>query len=105
MDSRDFEFLHENIRFTLCLCPDSAKTFSWDVKATRLGKGPREGQGWERLAELLDGSQSWAGRETSLLCKASVSSPRLRELKHRHRCANQPPDVLFFREGEFHCHC
>ncbi|KAM4788544.1 alpha-2-macroglobulin-like protein 1 isoform 3-T3 [Cyanocitta cristata] len=38
MDSRDFEFLHENVRFTLCLCPDSAKTFSWDVKATKLGK-------------------------------------------------------------------
>ncbi|XP_032907191.1 alpha-2-macroglobulin-like protein 1 [Catharus ustulatus] len=38
MDSRDFEFLHENARFTLCLCPDSAKTFSWDVKTTKLGK-------------------------------------------------------------------
>ncbi|NWT73793.1 A2ML1 protein, partial [Prunella himalayana] len=38
MDSRDFEFLHENVRFTFCLCPDSAKTFSWDVKATKLGK-------------------------------------------------------------------
>ncbi|XP_015474893.1 alpha-2-macroglobulin-like protein 1 isoform X1 [Parus major] len=38
MDSRDFEFLHENVRFTLCLCSDSAKTFSWDVKATKLGK-------------------------------------------------------------------
>ncbi|NXT61541.1 A2ML1 protein, partial [Chaetops frenatus] len=38
MDSRDFEFLHENVRFTLCLCPDAAKTFSWDVKATKLGK-------------------------------------------------------------------
>ncbi|NWT28579.1 A2ML1 protein, partial [Cardinalis cardinalis] len=38
MDSRDFEFLHENVKFTLCLCPDSAKTFSWDVKATKLGK-------------------------------------------------------------------
>ncbi|NXQ09809.1 A2ML1 protein, partial [Peucedramus taeniatus] len=38
MDSRDFEFLHENVRFTLCLCPESTKTFSWDVKATKLGK-------------------------------------------------------------------
>ncbi|NWH94490.1 A2ML1 protein, partial [Aegithalos caudatus] len=38
MDSMDFEFLHENVKFTLCLCPDSAKTFSWDVKATKLGK-------------------------------------------------------------------
>ncbi|XP_014742819.1 PREDICTED: alpha-2-macroglobulin-like protein 1 isoform X1 [Sturnus vulgaris] len=38
MDSGDFEFLHENVRFTLCLCPDSAKTFSWDVKTTKLGK-------------------------------------------------------------------
>ncbi|NXD24440.1 A2ML1 protein, partial [Spelaeornis formosus] len=38
IDSMDFEFLHENVRFTLCLCPDSAKTFSWDVKATKLGK-------------------------------------------------------------------
>uniref|UniRef100_A0A8C3RAU8 Alpha-2-macroglobulin-like protein 1 n=1 Tax=Cyanoderma ruficeps TaxID=181631 RepID=A0A8C3RAU8_9PASS len=37
MDSRDFEFLHENVKFILCLCPDSAKTFSWDVKATKLG--------------------------------------------------------------------
>ncbi|XP_074966627.1 alpha-2-macroglobulin-like protein 1 isoform X1 [Phalacrocorax aristotelis] len=38
MDSRDFEFLHANVRFTICLCPDSAKTFFWDVKATKLGK-------------------------------------------------------------------
>ncbi|XP_065696755.2 alpha-2-macroglobulin-like protein 1 isoform X3 [Patagioenas fasciata] len=38
MDSRDFEFMHENTRFTTCLCPDSAKTFFWDVKATKLGK-------------------------------------------------------------------
>ncbi|XP_016157366.1 PREDICTED: alpha-2-macroglobulin-like isoform X2 [Ficedula albicollis] len=38
MDSRDFEFLHENARFTLCLCPDAAKTFSWDVRTTKLGK-------------------------------------------------------------------
>ncbi|XP_062343420.1 alpha-2-macroglobulin-like protein 1 [Cinclus cinclus] len=38
MDSRDFEFLHKNVRFTLCLCPDSAKTFSWDVKTTKLGR-------------------------------------------------------------------
>ncbi|NXF65444.1 A2ML1 protein, partial [Ciccaba nigrolineata] len=38
MDSRDFEFVHANVRFTLCLCPDSAKTFFWDVKATKLGK-------------------------------------------------------------------
>lgn len=53
MDSKDFEFLHENLRFTLCLCPDSAKTFSWDVKATKLGKGSRQGQEWEALAELL----------------------------------------------------
>ncbi|NXG74952.1 A2ML1 protein, partial [Baryphthengus martii] len=37
-DSRDFEFVHENVRFVTCLCPDSAKTFSWDVKATKLGK-------------------------------------------------------------------
>ncbi|NWV59700.1 A2ML1 protein, partial [Malurus elegans] len=38
MDSRDFEFLHANVKHTLCLCPDSARTFSWDVKATKLGK-------------------------------------------------------------------
>ncbi|NXY13729.1 A2ML1 protein, partial [Atrichornis clamosus] len=38
MDSGDFEFVHTNVRFTFCLCPDSAKTFSWDVKATKLGK-------------------------------------------------------------------
>ncbi|XP_008943124.1 PREDICTED: alpha-2-macroglobulin-like protein 1, partial [Merops nubicus] len=38
MDSRDFEFVHANDKFTACLCPDSAKTFSWDVKATKLGK-------------------------------------------------------------------
>ncbi|KAF2974945.1 hypothetical protein EK904_007038 [Melospiza melodia maxima] len=42
MDSRDFEFLHENVRFTVCLCPDSAKTFSWDVKATKLGTSASE---------------------------------------------------------------
>ncbi|KAM6292658.1 alpha-2-macroglobulin-like protein 1 [Porphyrio hochstetteri] len=38
MDSRDFEFVHANARFTICLCPDSAKTLFWDVKATKLGK-------------------------------------------------------------------
>ncbi|NXF11304.1 A2ML1 protein, partial [Smithornis capensis] len=38
MDSMDFEFVHANVRFTVCLCPDSAKTFFWDVKATKLGK-------------------------------------------------------------------
>ncbi|NXJ96509.1 A2ML1 protein, partial [Corythaixoides concolor] len=38
MDSRDFEFVHANVRSTLCLCPDSAKTFFWDLKATKLGK-------------------------------------------------------------------
>ncbi|XP_068022133.1 alpha-2-macroglobulin-like protein 1 [Melanerpes formicivorus] len=38
MDSRDFEFVHANVRFTACLCPDSTKTFFWDVKATKLGK-------------------------------------------------------------------
>ncbi|NWH24600.1 A2ML1 protein, partial [Grus americana] len=38
MDSRDFEFVHANVKFTICLCPDSAKTFFWDVKATKLGK-------------------------------------------------------------------
>ncbi|XP_056197787.1 alpha-2-macroglobulin-like protein 1 isoform X1 [Falco biarmicus] len=38
MDSRDYEFVHANVRFTTCLCPDSAKTFFWDVKATKLGK-------------------------------------------------------------------
>ncbi|NXL53139.1 A2ML1 protein, partial [Podilymbus podiceps] len=38
MDSRNFEFVHANVRFTVCLCPDSAKTFFWDVKATKLGK-------------------------------------------------------------------
>ncbi|KFQ74132.1 Alpha-2-macroglobulin-like 1, partial [Phaethon lepturus] len=38
MDSRDFEFVHAHVRFTTCLCPDSAKTFFWDVKATKLGK-------------------------------------------------------------------
>ncbi|XP_040450998.1 alpha-2-macroglobulin-like protein 1 isoform X6 [Falco naumanni] len=37
-DSRDYEFVHANVRFTTCLCPDSAKTFFWDVKATKLGK-------------------------------------------------------------------
>ncbi|NWT41345.1 A2ML1 protein, partial [Chroicocephalus maculipennis] len=38
MDSRDFEFVHANVKFIICLCPDSAKTFFWDVKATKLGK-------------------------------------------------------------------
>ncbi|NXU52212.1 A2ML1 protein, partial [Turnix velox] len=38
MDSRDFEFVHANVKFTVCLCPDSAKTFFWDVKPTKLGK-------------------------------------------------------------------
>ncbi|NXT41695.1 A2ML1 protein, partial [Pelecanoides urinatrix] len=38
MDSGDFEFVHANVRFTICLCPDSAKTLFWDVKATKLGK-------------------------------------------------------------------
>ncbi|NXU86298.1 A2ML1 protein, partial [Xiphorhynchus elegans] len=38
MDSRDFEFVHANVKFTICLCPDTAKTFFWDVKATKLGK-------------------------------------------------------------------
>ncbi|KFQ86537.1 Alpha-2-macroglobulin-like 1, partial [Phoenicopterus ruber ruber] len=38
MGSRDFEFVHANVRFTICLCPDSAKMFFWDVKATKLGK-------------------------------------------------------------------
>ncbi|NWY63126.1 A2ML1 protein, partial [Chionis minor] len=38
MDSRHFEFVQANVRFTICLCPDSAKTFFWDVKATKLGK-------------------------------------------------------------------
>ncbi|XP_051635855.1 alpha-2-macroglobulin-like protein 1 [Manacus candei] len=38
MDSRDFEFVHANVRFTICLCPESAKAFFWDVKATKLGK-------------------------------------------------------------------
>ncbi|NXE56694.1 A2ML1 protein, partial [Casuarius casuarius] len=38
MDSGDFEFVHTNVRFTVCLCPDSAKTFFWDVKATKLGE-------------------------------------------------------------------
>ncbi|KAI6079815.1 Alpha-2-macroglobulin-like protein 1 [Aix galericulata] len=38
MNSSDFEFVHANVRFTVCLCPDSAKTFFWDVKATKLGK-------------------------------------------------------------------
>ncbi|XP_010015515.1 PREDICTED: alpha-2-macroglobulin-like protein 1 [Nestor notabilis] len=37
-ESMDFEFVHANVKFTICLCPDSAKTFSWDVKATKLGK-------------------------------------------------------------------
>lgn len=54
MDSMDFEFVHANVRFTICLCPDSAKTFFWDVKATKLGKGTREGQKWEALAEMLE---------------------------------------------------
>ncbi|XP_035168726.1 alpha-2-macroglobulin-like protein 1 [Oxyura jamaicensis] len=38
MNSSDFEFVHANVRFTVCLCPNSAKTFFWDVKATKLGK-------------------------------------------------------------------
>uniref|UniRef100_A0A8C3BCZ8 Alpha-2-macroglobulin-like protein 1 n=1 Tax=Cairina moschata TaxID=8855 RepID=A0A8C3BCZ8_CAIMO len=38
MNSSDFEFVHANVKFTVCLCPDSAKTFFWDVKATKLGK-------------------------------------------------------------------
>ncbi|NXD07213.1 A2ML1 protein, partial [Nothocercus nigrocapillus] len=38
MDTGDFEFVHTNINFTTCLCPDSAKTFFWDVKATKLGE-------------------------------------------------------------------
>ncbi|XP_053925178.1 alpha-2-macroglobulin-like protein 1 isoform X2 [Cuculus canorus] len=38
MDSKDFEFVHANVRFSTCLCPDSAKTFFWVVKATKLGK-------------------------------------------------------------------
>ncbi|NXG39333.1 A2ML1 protein, partial [Dromaius novaehollandiae] len=38
MDSGDFEFVHTNVRFTVCLCPDSAKAFFWDVKATKLGE-------------------------------------------------------------------
>ncbi|KAM8821945.1 alpha-2-macroglobulin-like protein 1 [Eudromia elegans] len=38
MDSGDFEFVHTNINFTTCLCPDSAKTFFWDVRATKLGE-------------------------------------------------------------------
>lgn len=62
MDSRDFEFVHTNSRFTTCLCPDSAKTFFWDVKATKLGKGTREGQEWEALAELLE--ETRAGLES-----------------------------------------
>ncbi|XP_010216069.1 PREDICTED: alpha-2-macroglobulin-like protein 1 isoform X3 [Tinamus guttatus] len=37
-DSGDFEFVHTNTSFTTCLCPDSAKTFFWDVKATKLGE-------------------------------------------------------------------
>ncbi|KFV87632.1 Alpha-2-macroglobulin-like 1, partial [Struthio camelus australis] len=37
-DSGDFEFVHANIRFAICLCPDSTKTFFWDVKATKLGE-------------------------------------------------------------------
>ncbi|KAM9030221.1 alpha-2-macroglobulin-like protein 1 isoform 1-T1 [Ara ararauna] len=37
-ESMDFEFVHANVKFTICLCPDSAKTFFWDVKATKLGK-------------------------------------------------------------------
>ncbi|XP_051470054.1 alpha-2-macroglobulin-like protein 1 isoform X1 [Apus apus] len=38
MDSRDFEFVHANVKFTICLCPDSSETFFWNVKATKLGK-------------------------------------------------------------------
>ncbi|CAM5081714.1 unnamed protein product [Natator depressus] len=37
-DAGDFEFVQSNVEFTACLCPDSAKTFSWDVKATKLGE-------------------------------------------------------------------
>ncbi|CAM4460003.1 unnamed protein product [Caretta caretta] len=37
-DSADFEFVQSNVEFTACLCPDLAKTFSWDEKATKLGK-------------------------------------------------------------------
>ncbi|KYO44643.1 alpha-2-macroglobulin-like protein 1 isoform X1 [Alligator mississippiensis] len=38
MDSGDFEFVQSNVKFTACLCPDLAKTFFWDVKATKLGE-------------------------------------------------------------------
>ncbi|XP_071618073.1 alpha-2-macroglobulin-like protein 1 [Heliangelus exortis] len=38
MDSRDFEFVHANVKYTICLCPDSSETFFWNVKATTLGK-------------------------------------------------------------------
>ncbi|CAM4474631.1 unnamed protein product, partial [Lepidochelys kempii] len=37
-DSGDFEFVQSNVEFTACLCPDLAKTFSWDEKATKLGE-------------------------------------------------------------------
>lgn len=61
MNSSDFEFVHANVRFTVCLCPDSVKTFFWDVKATKLGKRKtREGQG-------LKQEWNWSGRESDLL--------------------------------------
>lgn len=66
MDSRDFEFMHANTRFTACLCPDSAKTFFWDVKATKLGKEMRDGHKWEALAELLE--ETRAGLEGRVAC-------------------------------------
>nr|XP_009483689.1 PREDICTED: alpha-2-macroglobulin-like protein 1 [Pelecanus crispus] len=73
-DSTDFEFVHANVKFTICLCPDSAKTFFWDVKATKLGKGTRKGQEWEALAELLE--ETRAGLEgNGLLCEVDVEQP------------------------------
>ncbi|KAK2537735.1 hypothetical protein Q9233_002585 [Columba guinea] len=68
MDSRDFEFMHANTRFTACLCPDSAKTFFWDVKATKLGnsgKGERARQAEGLLEEKT---------HTSLLCPKGTSA-------------------------------
>nr|XP_048678565.1 uncharacterized protein LOC125623372 [Caretta caretta] len=43
-DSGDFEFVQSNVEFTACLCPDLAKTFSWDEKATKLGRGTARGE-------------------------------------------------------------
>lgn len=97
----DFEFVHANVKFTICLCPDLAKTFFWDVKATKLGKGIR---GWEVLAELLEETRAELGMRV-IFMQSMSDQPQAEQTECRHGCANWPFDVLFCREGEFHCHC